>query len=310
MYTILYNLYFSIKRKLMKQPGNKLYIKIIGYIEAYYNLHVVKSYTRHASAESGLTDRKRGQKVIVSFTSFPKRISTVWITVETLMRQTVKADEIILWLAESQFPSIEDVPMTLRRLQSRGLTIRFCKDLRSHKKYFYVMQEHPEDLIILVDDDTFYPEDMIEQLLKLHRENPEDIVCMTPQIISPEFESLPSLWRNPGPDEKVQHSYYAQPYSGQGTLYPPHVIPDEAFQEEKIMQLCPFADDLWLKFMSLKTGTRTTAAFPFRSIPVTIYGTGVSSLWYINGQDGKNDEQWNNLMEAYPDDFSRFKLLR
>lgn len=310
MYTFLYNLYFSLKRQLMKKPGNKLYTKIIGYIEVYYNLRVVKSYEKHLPTEFGLTEKKRDQKVIVSFTSFPKRINTVWITVETLMQQTVKADEIILWLAESQFPSIDDVPMNLRRLQACGLTIRFCKDLRSHKKYFYVMQEHPDDLIILVDDDTFYPKDMIEKLLQLHKDNPEDIVCMTPQIISPAFDSLPSEWRNPKPNEKIQHSYYAQPYSGQGTLYPPHVIPDEAFQEDLVMELCPYADDLWLKFMSLTTGTRTTAIYPFRSIPVTIYGTGESSLWYINGQDGQNDKQWERIMDHSPEEFVKFKGLR
>lgn len=58
MYTFLYNLYFSLKRQLMKKPGNKLYTKIIGYIEAYYNLRVVKSYEKHLPTEFGLTEKK------------------------------------------------------------------------------------------------------------------------------------------------------------------------------------------------------------------------------------------------------------
>ena len=65
------------------------------------------------------------------------------------------------------------------------------------------MQEYPEDLIILADDDLFYPLDMIEKLLILHKDNPEDIVCMTPQIISPGFDSYPSEWRHPKLDEKI-----------------------------------------------------------------------------------------------------------
>lgn len=39
-------------------------------------------------------------------------------------------------------------------LQERGSTIRFCDDLRSHKQYYYAMQENSEDLIMLADDDV------------------------------------------------------------------------------------------------------------------------------------------------------------
>ena len=309
MYTALYSLFFLLRRLQIKNPDNSICSRLIGYIEAYYNLRIVKKYLMKESKEYGVTRRKRKQRVIVSFTSYPKRIDKVWIVAETLLRQSVKADEVILWLAKSQFPTEDSVPLSLKKLQERGLTIRFCDDLRSHKKYFYVMQEYPEDLIILADDDLFYPLDMIEKLLILHKDNPEDIVCMTPQIISPGFDSYPSEWRHPKLDEKISHSYYAQAYSGAGTLFPPHAIPKEAFQENLIFKLCPYADDLWLKFMSLKTATKTTAIYPFRSIPVSIYGTGESSLWYINGQGGQNDEQWKKIIERFPKEFESFKNL-
>ena len=65
----------------------------------------------------------------------------------------MKPDEIILWLAEEQFNGIDSLPKALLEQQKRGLTIRFCDDLRSHKKYYYTMQEYPRDIVILVDDD-------------------------------------------------------------------------------------------------------------------------------------------------------------
>lgn len=52
-------------------------------------------------------------------------------------------------------------------------------------------------------------------------------------------------------------------------------------QADVIMDLCPYADDLWLKSVSLITTTKTTAIYPFRGCPVTIYDTGESSLSYI-----------------------------
>ncbi len=315
MYSLLYKFYFSLRRTQRNHSDSKdafyrFSTFLIGYIEAYYNLYVVKQFQSKPSHKKGITDKKREQRIIVSLTSFPARIGTAWIAIETLLRQSVKPDEIILWLAKEQFPNENDLPIELIKQRERGLTVCFCDDLMSHKKYFYVMQEYPDDLVILVDDDTFYSKDMIKRLLELHNENPEDIVCMTPKIIFPDFESFPSEWRDPEPKERIKHSYYAQPYSGQGTLYPAHVIPKEAFQERLIKEICPYADDLWLKFMSLTTATRTTAIYPYRSIPVTIYGTGKSSLWYINGEKGQNDEQWQRILNHYPKELEKIKRLK
>ena len=304
MYSFVYWLYFWFKRiekrraEAKKQPS-KLLRFLIGYAEWFYNIPVRRWYEKHPSKKYGLNRKPREQKVIVSFTSYPKRIKDVWLVAETLLRQSYKPDEVILWLADSQFDGLQSLPPRLLALQERGLTIRFCDDLRSHKKYYYAMQEYPEDLIILVDDDTFYSRDMVKKLLEMHRKHPEDIVCMTPAVIT-HVDDMPSKWRPRGCRERLEHSYLAQPYTGQGTLYPPHCLDEQhAFWKERIMELCPHADDLWLKLMSMRKGVMVTAIYPYRSFPVTIYGTGEGSLWYINGQDMQNDVQWQNLLDHY-----------
>ncbi len=304
MYSLIYKLFWALNRmKKKRQEAHKAPSKVVqfllGYVEWYYNILVKKQYEKKPSCTYLLNQEPRDQKVIVSFTSFPKRIGTVWLVVETLLRQTYKPDMIILWLAKSQFPTMDDLPEELTRLQKCGLTIRFCDDLRSHKKYYYAMQEFPEDLIILVDDDTFYSYDMVEKLVQMHRKHPDDIVCMTPTMITA-VQDLPSKWVSPKCSEHIEHSYFAQPYSGQGTLYPPHCLDEEyAFDKEKIMELCPYADDLWLKLMSMRKGTCVTSIYKYRSIPVNIYGTAAGSLYYINGENKQNDVQWQNLLDHY-----------
>jgi hypothetical protein len=125
---------------------------------------------------------------------------------------------------------------------------------------------------------------------------------MTPTMIS-RLDELPSKWKMPRAAQKVEHSVLAQPYSGQGTLYPPHSLDEEyLFRKDLVMQLCPYADDLWLKYMSLRKGCRVSMNYKLRDIPVTIYGTSQSSLWYINGQDGQNDVQWAAILEYFKDD--------
>ncbi len=300
MYTILYEVYFSLKSKQKNQPLSAFQQRIIDYIEWYYNIPWTRWYTRHASKKYGLNKKPRPQKIIISLTSFPKRIDTLWLTIETLFRQSVKPDEIILWLAESQFNGMSSLPNSLLRMQERGLTIRFCDDLRSHKKYYFVLKEHPKDLVILADDDMFYPHDTIKKLLQLHEQYPKDICCITAQVIEPEFTAAPSLWRNPRIDEHYwQHSNQLQTFTGSGTLIPPDALAGEVFDKDVFQSICPYADDLWITYMAYKKGTKISTLKRWRAFPISIYGTAADSLYYINAEQNQNDVQWQNLLNKY-----------
>lgn len=304
MNDLIYKLFFFLKRLQKKRVEDKkaqqlILQKLINRIEWFYNVVVREWFIKHPSEKKGLNRLPRKEKIIVSLTSFPKRIDTVWLTIETLLRQSVKPDKIILWLAESQFVGIDSLPGELLNLQKRGLSIRFCDDLRSHKKYYYVMQEYLEDIVVLVDDDMFYPPDMLSKLLKMHRKYPMDICTMTAEVIEEEFLMQPSMWRNPRLNERFEHSNQVQIFTGSGSLYPPHSLDESAFDKKLIRKLCPFADDLWLTFMAKRKGTKITAEVPWRAFPITIYGTAEGSLWYVNAEEGKNDEQWQNILNYF-----------
>lgn len=306
MYSIVYQFYFFLKRRVRRlqdsgKQESKFAKKVLDYCEWFYNIPVARWYAEHPSHKIGITKDKRKQKVIVSLTTYPKRIGTIWLTIETLMRQSVKPDEIILWLAESQFPNrLSDLPENLLQLQSRGLTIQFCDDLRSHKKYYYVLQEYPKDIIILADDDMFYPRDTVQKLLEMHTKWPEDICCMTAQVIGPDFCSAPSLWRNPSLDEQnLQHTQQIQAFTGSGTLIPPNALPEETFDKEVLQRICFYADDLWVAFMAHRKDTKITTTRKWRPFPIGIYGTAEGSLYYINGEGKQNDIQWQNLLDYY-----------
>ena len=68
-------------------------------------------------------------RLIVSLTTYPARISSVWITVTSLLQQTKKPGKVVLWLAVEQFPD-RRIPKSLKRLERRGLEIRFCEDIK------------------------------------------------------------------------------------------------------------------------------------------------------------------------------------
>ena len=115
-----------------------------------------------------LNDKPRGEKIIVSLTTFPARINVVGYAIKSLFNQTVKPDRIVLWLASSQFENVQ-LPQLISELVEKGLEIRYCEDVRSHKKYFYALQEQQSnELVITYDDDLVYPENSIELLYKKH----------------------------------------------------------------------------------------------------------------------------------------------
>lgn len=307
MYSLIYKLYFYWRRKEKycketHKEVNRVTKFGIGFSDWFYNVFWTRYIKKHNSKRYGLNKKYRKEKVIVSLTSFPKRIGTVWITIESLLNQNMKPDMIILWLADSQFDSMNDLPKELLRLQKRGLTIRFCDDLRSHKKYFYAMQEYENDIIILADDDMFYPRDTIKKLMRLHNKYPKDICTITAQVMGKDERSVPSEWRNPLLKEHFVHSDRIQVFTGSGSLYPPGCLHRDAFNKELIQELCPYADDLWITFMAKRKGTRITMSSPYRAFPISIYCTGEGSLYYINAEGGMNDKQWIQLMEHYGDE--------
>lgn len=163
------------------------------------------------------------------------------------------------------------------------------------------MQENKESSIITFDDDIFYPGDTISQLLKMHRNYPKDIVCMTAQQIS-DGNTSPSQWIVP--DQRgVSYSHRAdlQAFTGAGTLFPPHSIPQEAFDVEAIQECAPFADDLWLAAMARRNGIKTSQLKRRRVFPIAISIKDNITLFQKNGTSGENfnDKQWKKIIDRY-----------
>ena len=242
-------------------------------------------------------------EIIVSLTSFPARIGKVWITISTLMNQSLKPKRIVLWLAEEQFPGKEkDLPGKLIRLKERGLEIKFSDDLKPHKKYYYTMKENPEDVVVTADDDMLYPENMLEQLWVAHKKYPDTVVCQFAHRITlneqgnikpyQEWESC--YGESTKPDIRIL------PVGCGGVLYPPHCLDERVFNKEYIKELCPQMDDLWLKSMALLKGTKAAICNEGSQIYFDMTGTRRSGLQHENAGQNKNDKAMALILKMYP----------
>lgn len=207
--------------------------------------------------EIGVTLEKRTPQVIVSLTTFPARINSVYKTISTLLQQTVKPDRLVLWLAEPQFPE-KNLPDNLTRLQEFGLEIRWIeKDIRSFKKLIPALKEFPNDIVITVDDDNYYDSRLVEFLYNSYLENPDCIHARQAFVVKHDKNGkLVMKSRNYFYNSTYLPSYMNEPVGCGGVLYPPHSLDENVLNEEQFMKIVPTNDDLWFWAHALIKGTK------------------------------------------------------
>lgn len=190
----------------------------------------------------------RGEKVpvIISLTSFPARIGNVWMTIESLFCQTHKPMSIVLWLSRDQFPNeLNDLPKRLVLQQKRGLTIRFVDgDIRSYKKFYYAFKEFKHSLVLTLDDDLLLPSYFLKNIYDCKQQHPNNVIASfgfrfswdkTIDYIKPTGTKINS-------GDSGKKLFFG---SGGGTLFETSVA-SKMDTIEKIRELCPTADDIYL----------------------------------------------------------------
>lgn len=243
------------------------------------------------------------KKVIISFTSYPRRIPTLHLMIETLFSQTKKASQIILWLSKEQFPNLEkDLTADLLQCCEKGLSIRFVEgDLKSHKKYFYAFKEFPEDLILTVDDDIIYPTDMVETLYDSYLKFPKAISCLRAHLVmftkEGQLEPYENWFKEVNKIEIPSMDLCAT--SGAGTLFPPSCLHEDVVSTTDMQNTCIHADDLWLKVQALRGNTPVVLPKPHRPLQV-IENTQETNLSGENISGG-NDKQLKAILNLYPE---------
>lgn len=251
------------------------------------------------NTESGLnTEQQRPQKIVVSLTTIQERFYEIGPTIESMLCQTLRPDQIILWLDRDRVGP-EDVPISLKKQQQRGLTIRFCEDIGPHTKLIPALKAFPEDVVITVDDDVFYPPDLIERLFAAYRKDPSKIYCTRARHVDTldveKFTYL-SEWVNLYTESEGLN---VLPLGVGGVLYPPHSLDDEVFNLAAQKELAPKADDIWFKAMSLRKGVVCKKlpwgfdAFPLRPSSQDV------DLGQFNVREGGNEVQIKATFERY-----------
>lgn len=235
--------------------------------------------------------------LIVSLTSFPARIDNVWMVIESIKNQSYLPQKIILWLSKDQFPTEDTIPESLKCRIDNRFEIRMVDgDLKSHKKYFYVFQEFHDKIIITVDDDVFYHPDVIKHLYEDHKKFPLDVIT---NIASRPLYNNNTIvpykqWKKV--KEKYCTNNLVQIGIG-GVLYPPDLNNPILLNEKLILELAPFADDLWLNAIMRLNGISVRKS-SFRYLPLGILSK-TPTLSSYNRHNFGNDIQLEKLRDYF-----------
>ncbi len=185
--------------------------------------------------------------IVVSLTSYSKRVHDVYLVLESIALQTVKPDRVILWLSEDEY-DINSIPKTLSNRIPFGLEVKFCKDIKSYKKIIPTLELCPDNIIVTIDDDYLYPHDTVENLLSEHLKYPDAILGNRAHEITLKNGKVDEYrqWK-----KEVEHQSDKVFLTGCGAiLYPPKSLYDSVTNQNLFMDLCPHADDIWLFAMA------------------------------------------------------------
>lgn len=288
---------------------SKIYRAILRRINKALNL-VLKYYVKFAPLKYGLNkSEEREKKIIVSLASYNRRYSSICPALKSLLLQTVKPDKIIVWLDEDNKKN--ELTPEMQRLKQFGIEYRYTDlDLKPHKKYFYVMQEFPADIIITVDDDCIYSPNLIKSLMKTYRRFPNSICAR--RVHKMTFDEKLALKPY---DDWIREircvrtpSFSLCAIGNGGILYPPALLPPQTFDLRYIQKYFINTDDLWLKTMELINNVKVVWAPTYMITPPETSGSQVSRLFTINqGALGNNNKSLEILQKEFPQAFEILK---
>lgn len=258
--------------------------------------------------EIGVKKEKRNPRLIVSITSFQQRMYNIHFALYSLLDQTLKPDEVVLWLGEKEFPGKEDdLPLSVLSLKNNGLTIKWCKDIGPYTKLIPALKEYPDDVIVTADDDIYYSSNWLECLYNAYLKEPQYIHChRAHRITFDKNKNINKYSKWIFEVSGVEPSFCNFLTGVGGVLFPPKVLYKDVLDEELFLKLSPNADDIWFWAMAVLNNSKVNviknnmATLHYINIKRELGLNGEKTLSQKNIIGGGNDKQLKNIFNHYP----------
>lgn len=234
--------------------------------------------------------------LVVSLTSYRPRFDHLALTLRCLVQQSIRADEIILWVTSDD---LGHLPADVLALKKHGVTIRTSEDMLSYKKILPALRTHPDATIVTADDDVFYDRDWLSKLVKGYEATGAKVVCARAHEMRFDAKGTPlpyTQWNTNVNGPRQSERLF--PTGVSGVLYRPDAFDDQVLDYELAKSLCPHGDDIWLFWMQQMAGT-TAYLLPGHTRVLEWELEQAVSLRQDNLSKGGNDAQIKKMITRF-----------
>lgn len=235
-------------------------------------------------------------KIIVSLTSYGKRLSYIKPCLDSLLSQKFNNFIIVLWLSKNEFND-DNLPEFIKSMVCDKLKIMYCDDLKSYKKLIPSLELFPENIIVTADDDIIYKNTWLIELISSYLIDKKSIHCHRAHLINyfnHKFEEYSKFTRNVKSDNS---SFKFLPTGCGGVLYPPNSLNKKVLDYENASKYAPTGDDIWFWLHAVLNMTKIKivgqSSFELSFIP----NTQEESLYKINDIEKYNDVMFDNIIQ-------------
>ncbi len=231
--------------------------------------------------------------LVISLTSYPARFGTLALTLQGILRQSVRPDRVILWLDDGDQAHL---PQDVRLLP--GLEVRTCPAWRSYKKIVPTLLAHPEAFVVTADDDVYYPADWLEKLVGAANAG-APVACHRAHRIALRADGQPAPyaeWRHNIDAPECSPLTFLTGVSG--VIYAPGVFHADVTRDDLFTRLAPRSDDVWLYWMHRLNGVEAQK-IGARARIVEWEGSQAQSLRAANLHGTGNDQAIAAMIAHY-----------
>jgi hypothetical protein len=227
---------------------------------------------------------------VVSLTSFGERLQTVYLTIESIGIGSLLPSRLILWIQDEE--SFRSRPDSLKRLEVRGLEVRLTTKYGPHTKYFpFIMSTDTFDCpLATADDDMLYSMWWLYGLAMAHKENQRLINCYRAHFMHFSNGRI-KPYLNWEARKSIEPNARCFATGSSGCIYPAEFLVKLKRAGDEFLQLCPWADDVWLHVNALRAGFKIRQIAHRPLVFPMIPGTQKSGLFNKNWHRTGNDEQ-------------------
>ena len=192
---------------------------------------------------SGVNQLKREVPIVVSLSSDEESFDELELTLYSIFNQKVLPDRVIIWLSDEL--QLSELPYFITRFIKNGLEIRFVKDIKSYTKVIYALKEYKNAIIVLADNNIYYPKDWLKKLYHSYIANPEDIHAHSVVKINVNNKNLSLSKSGTQFINEENASFLYVPISSGGILYPPSCFVQDIFRDDIYLKKTDTPWDIW-----------------------------------------------------------------